>query len=138
MRRYARIAFAWLSWVFVACLVVQVFLAGVGAFGSTAGFEPHVTWAYTFGYLVLVNLVLAIAAGFARRFVALSGLLLVLFALQSVLAALRETSVYLAALHPVNGFLILLIAIVVARDAWPLRSTLPEASAAVASETRAS
>jgi len=121
VRSFARAAFPWLAWLFVACLVVQVFLAGLGAFGSSDGFAPHRAWAYTFGYIVLVNLVLAIGAGLPRRIVGLTALALVLFALQSVLVALRSTSVAIAALHPVNGFLILLVALVVARDAWALR-----------------
>jgi hypothetical protein len=41
--------------------------------------------------------------------------------LQSVLVALRTSSPMVAALHPVNGFLILLIALVMARDSWRAR-----------------
>jgi hypothetical protein len=44
-------------------------------------------------------------------------------ALQSVFVNLRETAPEVAALHPVNGFLITLLAIVLARDAWIARST---------------
>jgi Family of unknown function (DUF6220) len=128
VRSLARSAFPWLAWLFVGCLVVQVFLAGLGAFGSSDGFAPHRAWAYTFGYIVLVNLVVAIGAGLPRRIVGLTALALVLFALQSVLVALRSTSVAIAALHPVNGFLILLVALVIARDAWALRRLRPALS----------
>jgi hypothetical protein len=131
VRPFARAAFAWLSWLFVACLVAQVFLAGLGAFGAADGFGPHRAWAYTFGWLVLVNLLLAIGAGLPRRLVGLTALALVLFALQSVLVGLRDASVLIAALHPVNGFAILLVALVVARDAWPLRRSLPLPESAI-------
>jgi hypothetical protein len=46
----------------------------------------------------------------------------VLFILQSVLVAQRPTAPLIAALHPVNGFLILFLAIVLARESWMLRS----------------
>ena len=40
------------------------------------------------------------------------------FILQSVLVLQRESTPAIAALHPVNGFLVLLIAVWLARDAW--------------------
>ncbi len=135
VRSFARAAFPWLAWLFVACLVVQVFLGGLGAFGSADGFAPHRAWAYTFGYLVLVNLVVSIVAGLPRRLVGLTALAFVLFVLQSLLVALHDTSVALAALHPLNGFVLLLVSLVVAGDAWALRrlpSGLPEPAAAAA------
>jgi mercuric ion transport protein len=120
-RSIARSVFPWLAWIFAGCLVVQVFLAGLGAFGTADGFAPHRQWAYTFGYLILVNIVVAIVAGLPRRLVGLTALAAVLFILQSVLVALRDVSIGIAAIHPVNGFLILLVALVVARDATALR-----------------
>jgi hypothetical protein len=44
-----------------------------------------------------------------------------LFILQSVLVVMRESSPAVAALHPVNGFLIVLLAVVLARDSWMMR-----------------
>jgi hypothetical protein len=59
-------------------------------------------------------------------------LILVLFALQSVFVALREDMPALAALHPLNGFLILGTATYTAWMSWKARSE------ADASEQRAS
>jgi Family of unknown function (DUF6220) len=132
-RSFARAAFPWLAWIFAGCLVVQVFLAGLGAFGTADGFSAHVAWAYTFGYLILVNTVVAIVAGLPRRLIGLTALAAVLFILQSVLVALRDVSIGIAAIHPVNGFLILLIALVIARDSTALRrapDAAPDASPA--------
>ena len=87
-RRYARIGFVGAVWLFVACAVGQVFLAGLGVFGLPAGdFTAHRDWGYTFGYLTLVILILAIVGRFPRRMIGLSALLLVLFSLQSVFVA---------------------------------------------------
>jgi len=117
VRRYARIGFVGAAWLFVACVVGQVFLAGMGVFGLPAGdFTAHRDWGYTFGYLTLVILILALVGRFPRRIIGLSALLLVLFALQSILVAVRADYPSVAALHPVNGFLILLVAIILGRD----------------------
>jgi hypothetical protein len=57
-----------------------------------------------------------------RRIVGLSALLLGLFALQSVFVAFRADAPAVAALHPLNGFLILAVAGVTARLSWAARS----------------
>jgi hypothetical protein len=111
----ARTAFVWVAWVFVACSVVQVFLAGLSVFESPARWALHRDFGYTFGLLTIVLIVLAIAGRLGRVLIGLSVLLLVLFALQSVFVLLRGSAPFVAALHPVNGFLILFVGIVAAR-----------------------
>jgi hypothetical protein len=74
-----------------------------------------------FGWLTLAILVLALIGRAPRRITGLSVLLLVLFTLQSVFVALRTDFPAVAALHPVNGFLILGIAVVITREAWAVR-----------------
>ena len=121
LRTYARWGFVGATWLFVACAVVQVFLAGLAVFSIPSGdFAAHRGWGYTFGYLVLIILVLALLGRMPRRLVGLSVLLLVLFFLQSVFVALRTDYPSVAALHPVNGFLIILVALIMGRDGWRL------------------
>ena len=55
-------------------------------------------------------------------------LLLVLFALQSVFVALRADMPAVAALHPLNGFLILAVGVVTARASWAVRHEPAEAA----------
>lgn len=114
--RPIRIAFAAAAWLFVACTLVQVFLAGLGVFRSTADFDTHRTFAFIFGWLTLVMLVLALVGRLGRRTIARVVILLVLFSLQSVFVDVRPTMPELAALHPVNGFLILLVGILTAME----------------------
>ena len=66
-------------------------------------------------------LIVGLVAGLGRRPALLAAGIFGLFILQSVFVAMRETSPEVAALHPVNGFLITLLAIVLARDAWLAR-----------------
>ncbi len=118
IRSWASVGVMIAAWVFVACAVGQIFLAGLAVFGVPAGdFSTHREFGYLFGWLTLIVLVLAIAGRLPRRVIGLAVLLLVLFALQSVFVAIRHDYPVVAALHPLNGFLILLVGIVIAQHA---------------------
>jgi mercuric ion transport protein len=105
-------------WLFAACCVVQVFLAGLGVFVGPDRFALHRDFGYTFGFLLLVVTVAAIVGRLGWRQIGYAIGLMVLFALQSVLVAVRASAPEIAALHPVNGFVIIAVAFVSGRDAW--------------------
>ena len=91
----------------------QVFFAGMGAFG--ADWSYHVTLAHFLGSLPL----LMVPAAFVGRLPwALRLLPLGLVFLIGAQYALAHAAVPAAALHPVNGFLILLTSLFIARRAW--------------------
>jgi hypothetical protein len=114
-RTAARITFVATSWLLVAGLVVQVFLAGLGVFDSPERFELHSTFGFALQVLPFIMLLSGLAGGLGRRLVGLAGLIFGLFFLQSVLVSLRGQAPTIAALHPLNGFLILFVSIAVAR-----------------------
>src|SRR5436190_18678314 len=118
MRSVARSAHLVVAWLLVAGLVVQIFLVGLGVFRDAASFETHRNFGYTLELLPLVLLVLGLIAGLGRRAALLAAAIFGLFVLQSVFVGLRSDAPEVAALHPVNGFLITILAIVLARDAW--------------------
>ena len=118
VRSRARLALPIVLAIFVACAVVQVFLAGLGVFDDPRSFITHREFGYAFGWLTLVALILGLVAGAPRRTTGLVALLLVLFALQSVFVAVRAELPMVAALHPLNGFLLLGTAFVATRRAW--------------------
>ena len=120
-RSFARTAYPLVAGLFVACAVIQVFLAGLGVFDSPNAFITHRNFGYMFGWLTLVLLVVALVGRMPRRYVGLAGLILVLFALQSVFVALRDDMPAVAALHPLNGFLILGVATYTAWTSWKAR-----------------
>ena len=120
MRSIARLLHIVLAWVLVAGLVVQVWLAGRGVFDTT-GFDPHRSLGYTLSLVPILMLVLGVAGGMGRRVALLSIAIFALFILQSVLVAMKGGYPAIAALHPVNGFLILLAALVLARDSMSMR-----------------
>ena len=105
-------------WLFTACAVVQVFLAGLGVFVNPARFALHRDFGYTFGLLLIVVIVAAILGRLGRRQIVFAVALMVLYTLQSVFVAMRSSMPEVAALHPVNGFLITAVAFVAGREAW--------------------
>jgi Family of unknown function (DUF6220) len=117
-RTGAYTALAVVAWLFAACILVQVFLAGMGVFDGPERFEAHRNFGYLFGWLTLVMVIIAIAGRLGRRLIGLSVLALVQFALQSVFILFREDLPAVAALHPVNGVLLLVVAIAIGRLAW--------------------
>ena len=90
VRSVARTAYPVVAGLFVACAVIQVFLAGLGVFDDPSSFITHRNFGYMIGWLTLVLLVVALVGRMPRRFIGLAVLLLVLFSLQSVFVALRE------------------------------------------------
>jgi Family of unknown function (DUF6220) len=122
VRSIARTLHTVVAWVFVAALVVQVWLAGRGVFESPTMFDAHRNLGYTLSLFTIVLLVLGILGGMGRRPAILAVVIFGLFILQSVLVLMRESTPAVAALHPVNGFLILFLAIVLARDSWMMRT----------------
>jgi hypothetical protein len=111
--RLARIFYAVLSSVFVAGILTQVFFAGMGAFG--ADWSYHVTFVH---FLEPIPL-LMVPAAFVGRLSWGSRLLpFGLLFLIGVQYTLAHAAVPAAALHPVNGLLILLTSLFIARRAW--------------------
>jgi hypothetical protein len=137
IRSFARLAHPIATGAFVACAIIQVFLAGLGVFDDPKAFITHREFGYLFGWLTLVVLILALAGRSPRRITGLSVLLLVQFALQSVFVALRADLPAIAALHPLNGFALLGVAIVTTRLSWAVRRVPGEAATASAAASLA-
>ena len=138
IRTFGRRALPVVAAVFVAGCLVQVFLAGLGVFDDPERFVTHAGFGYLLGYFTLAMLVLALLAREPRRIVGLTILVLAQFALQSVFVAVRVEYPAIAALHPVNGFLILVVGFVIARQSWAARrDPAPADAVAVESVTAA-
>jgi hypothetical protein len=104
--------------LFVAALVVQVFLAGasIAELGGSGSFATHIAFGYTWiGLAALALLITVFVARRPRREVAWVGLIIALYVVQTLLPAFRASVLALAFLHPVNA--VLLIGV----SAWYLR-----------------
>ena len=117
-RRIARPIHLVVAWLFVIGLLVQVFLAGMGVFSSATEFATHRDVGYLLTVLPVVLIITGLVGGFGRWEVIAAAVMFGQFILQSILVLQRDSVPAIAALHPVNGFLMLLIAIWLATDAW--------------------
>ena len=117
-RRIARPIHLVVAWLLVFGLFVQVFLAGMGVFDTPSSFTTHRDFGYLLTLLPFVLIVTGIVGGFGRWEVIAAAVMFGQFILQSVLVFQRDSVPAIAALHPVNGFVVLLIAIWLAIDAW--------------------
>ena len=122
MRSIARTLHTVVAVLFVVGLIAQVWLAGRGVFESPTMFDTHRSLGYTLSPFTIALLVLGLLGGMGRRPAILAVVIFVLFILQSVFVVMRDSQPAVAALHPVNGFLILFLAIVLARDSWMMRT----------------
>lgn len=109
------------AWLFVAAIVVQVFLAGAAMtqLGGSGAFASHSDFGYSaVGLAALAVVVTAVIARAGRRAILISVGLLALYVVQTSLPLARASIPVVAALHPVNALLLFIGAAWYARLAW--------------------
>ena len=111
--RVIRVLHAGLASAFAACALVQVFFAGMGAFG--ADWSWHTAFVHTLAFLALAMILVSFLGRLPWGVRLASSGLLVLIGTQYAIASV---AVPVATLHPVNGFLILLLSLGVAWRSW--------------------
>src|SRR4026207_2560769 len=84
--RRAHLVFAW---AFVAGVVVQVFLAGLGVFESSSRCGTHAGWGFLLGLLTIPLAILG-GIGVGRRQALYGAARFGMFALQSILVTFRD------------------------------------------------
>ena len=105
------------AWLFAAGVLLQGYLAGaaLAQLGGNGDFEMHVGIGYSLmGLLALAVLLFALLGRMPRAHVGWSGLLFILYIVQTALPLLRSSSPAIAALHPANAMVMLVLAVVVA------------------------
>ena len=113
---YARVGgllYALLASAFFACVCIQVFFAGMGAFG--ADWSWHLTFVHLLEPLALFMTPIAFVGRLPWGLRLLPVGLLVLIGAQYAFA---NSTVPAAALHPVNALVIFCVSLHVARRAW--------------------
>ena len=113
----ARRVYSALAWLFAACVVVQVFLLGLELFEAGVDSSLHRDFSYVYGWLLPAMLLLARVGRLGARVLGLSGLLLVLYALQTLMPAFAEALPLLGPLHAVNALLLFGLGVFLARRA---------------------
>lgn len=121
-----RYLFAGLSSLFVAGVIVQVFLAGVGLFGA-GSLDPHREFGYSLALIPLLMLPVVWPARVGRQTAWLTVALFAVASVQTMLPAFRGPMPLVAALHPVNALLVFWLSVVVARRGLALARSSPAA-----------
>jgi hypothetical protein len=116
-RRAVFVAYQWVLLAFLVLGVIQIFLAGIGAFTLNRGelgpaaFNPHRNLGFALGALTLLILLLAIGARAGKRAIILSVVMVVLANVaQSLLASAGEQTPFVGGLHALDGLAIVGIA----------------------------
>jgi hypothetical protein len=119
MTRGAWYAYVGLIWLFLAALVVQIFLAGLGLFGTTNDMEPHVLVGWFLHLPVALILVAALVARVGRPTIWWVLALFVMGVLQPFLPGWRGDLPLVAALHPLTAVAMTLVTVKLALDTLP-------------------
>jgi hypothetical protein len=116
VKRGFRIAHLLVASLILAGIVAQPFLIGLFLFGAVHSSGLHATVGYTlFEFGVPLLLIAALLARLPRNEMLLTLVLMVDIVVQEILVNLRDSSSVLAALHPLNAFVLLLVAVTLVR-----------------------
>jgi hypothetical protein len=136
-RPAARNAFRWLAALLFLAVVVQVGLAGYGAFHAVHAaahssiskktiedaFNAHVALGYVIVLLMLVLLIVAVAGRLGKGAIARSGVLVLLGAAQAALGIASESTPAIGPLHTINALAIFAGSGVLAHRSWARQRT---------------
>jgi hypothetical protein len=101
--RYAVVAFAWL---FALGSVIQVFLIGLYLFEADGGYlSDHTDFGHMIGVLAYVLPILALIGRVGRQLVGHAVAVTVVYIAQIILPTIDQR--WIAALHPLNAFLVI-------------------------------
>jgi hypothetical protein len=100
-----------LGWLLAAGAAIQFLLAGLAIFVASASFNTHVQSGHLFATLSILLVVVALVGRLGRRAIGLSLLAFVLYGLQC--AFIEASPPEFAALHPLNGALLLVVAVAI-------------------------
>ena len=122
MQSMMRQVHAWVAWLLVGSIVVQVWLAGMAIpqLGGSGSFATHRDVGYLIGLITLVLFLSALPTGLGRRRILQSLGILGLYVVQSSLPYMGIGAI--EALHPVNAVVMFVVAAWYARTVWNERT----------------
>lgn len=104
--RTLRVLYLVLCAALLACVLGQVFLAGLGVLVNPSYFALHTTFGHVFGPLILLMLVCALLGRLPRAMTLATLGLLLLYGLQYLFLGLGTSVPFLRAFHVVNALVI--------------------------------
>jgi hypothetical protein len=119
--RMSHYAYAVTTWLFVAGILMQVFLIGLSLLGSRPSWQTHIGLGHGLMGLVLLMIVMAYTGRLPRQMKALTWLAFALYVLLAdMVIFVRASAPFVAALHPVLAVLLFGVSIHLALRMWRL------------------
>ena len=118
-RKLASLAFLLVALIFVLCVTIQIFIAGLATFVNPVNWANHISFVHIIEALALLLLLLAFAGRFPGSIRWRSAGLLALIFLQYFTANVTAVMPWLAATHPVIAMSLFWLSVhvaVMARD----------------------
>ncbi len=106
--------------LYLAAVLVQVFLAGMALFGTEQDFETHRNLGYLIHLSPIPLVVVAAVARVGRRLLLWTAALFVVQGIQPLLPMLRTDLPWAAALHPVLALVVFWLGTNIGLQAWRL------------------
>ena len=116
----ARYVYLILIWAYLAAILVQVFLAGIGLFTTNRDFETHRSLGYLLHLVPVLILIVAFVARPGSATLLWTAALVVVQGIQPLLPMLRADYPLAAALHPVLALVIFWLGLTIGLRAWQL------------------
>ncbi|WP_227793561.1 DUF6220 domain-containing protein [Paenibacillus guangzhouensis] len=109
--------FKLLAWGFLACIVAQVFIAGLASFSDAANWAVHKSFVQMFALVPLIMFLLTFVGGMKghKRWISLG--LFALIVMQFLTVQVFSSTFVVAALHPVIALLLFWGAVITVRRA---------------------
>jgi len=121
MSKISRYIYLFAAWLFVAGVVVQVFLAGMVVVALRMGWDSHIGLGHTLAGPLLFMLVSMYLGRLPRQMKWLTWLLFGVYVLQAdVVIFLRMQAPVVSALHPVLALVDFALGLYLAQRAWSL------------------
>ena len=112
--RWGRIGLIVSAWLYVACITVQVFLAGLSVFDDATRWADHKSFGQMIGTLPILLVIFALIGRVPVLTIALSVAVFFLYGLQYAFANADSGSV--AALHAVNALVMFWLTMLIAQQ----------------------
>ena len=113
---WARYGYLGLAGVFTLCVLVQVYIAGMAVFVDPSNWSLHATFVHVFEPLLVPMFICALLGRLSRLLKLAPVALFLLVSVQYATAILFGSMV--AAFHPVNAVVILLVAALASKQTW--------------------
>ena len=111
-REFLRLPFLIGIWLFVACLLIQLFTVGMSVFINPSWWTSHVLFSHVIGVLGAILLLIALFGRFPREIWSLTALTNLLFVVQG--STVHLPIPLSSAFHPVNALLLFWVATTIA------------------------